>query len=60
MASPINAKADQRHPSIVGAGLIVGLLVGAAVGGAAHDFGTWVPVLGVAGLLLGLGLRQLG
>ena len=62
MASPTHGadpNANRRHPNIVGAGLVVGLLVGAAVGGAAGDFGTWVPVFGVAGVLLALGLRRL-
>jgi len=47
-----------RYPNLIGAGLMVGLLVGAAVGGASGNFDVWVPVLGIAGVLLGLALKR--
>ena len=45
---------QRRYPNLVGAGLIVGLLAGTAVGGVQGSFGLWVPLLGAVGLLLGV------
>ncbi len=48
---------QRRYPNMTGAGLLMGLLAGAAMGGSMGDFGLWVPLLGVVGLLLGLLLQ---
>ena len=39
---------------MIGAGLIVGILFGLAVGGALDNFGLWLPILGGLGLVVGL------
>lgn len=61
MASAMNAPDhSSRHPSVIGATTVVGMLVGAAVGGLSGNFSLWVPVLAVAGVLLGLLLTRGG
>jgi uncharacterized membrane protein YjjP (DUF1212 family) len=50
----------RRHPNMVGAGLIAGILAGLAVGGWQDNFGLWVPVAGALGVLIGLLLQARG
>jgi hypothetical protein len=45
---------QRRYPNMIGAGLIVGILFGLAVGGALDNFGLWLPILGGLGLVVGL------
>ena len=49
---------DRRHPNLIGAGLILGLMLGATLGGVTGDFDLWVPVVGLIGLSLGLALHR--
>ena len=51
---------QRRHPNMIGAGLVAGLLVGLAVGGWQSDFGLWVPVVGALGALVGYLLHAYG
>ncbi len=48
----------QRHPSLIGAGLLAGAIAGAAIGGATGNFAIWLPVGAAAGLLFGLLLHH--
>ena len=45
---------QHRHPNMIGAGLLAGLLAGTAMGGVMDDFGVWVSLLGAVGLVVGL------
>jgi len=45
---------QRRHPNMIGAGLLAGLLAGTAMGGVMDDFGVWVSLLGAVGLVVGL------
>lgn len=59
MANNAHAAATaQRHPSLIGAGLLAGAIAGAAIGGATGNFAVWLPVGAVAGLLFGLLLHR--
>ena len=49
---------NQRHPNLVGAGLILGLLLGVAIGGVTGNFALWVPIIGLIGVALGLALHH--
>lgn len=49
---------SQRHPNLIGAGLLAGAIAGAAIGGATGNFAVWVPLAAVAGLALGLVLHR--
>lgn len=49
---------SQRHPSLIGAGLLAGAIAGAAIGGATGNFAVWVPLAAVIGLLFGLVLQH--
>lgn len=53
MDEPIS-QTQRRHPNMVGAGLVAGILTGLAIGGAFDNFGLWVPLTGVVGLLAGM------
>ncbi len=44
---------QRRHPNMMGAGLVAGLLAGLALGGAFDNFGLWIPVLGALGFITG-------
>lgn len=48
----------QRHPSLIGAGLLVGAIAGAAIGGATGNFAIWVPLVAAVGLGVGLFLHR--
>ncbi|MEK9944734.1 MAG: hypothetical protein VW999_01980 [Alphaproteobacteria bacterium] len=50
----------RRYPNMIGAGLIAGILAGLALGGWQGNFGLWVPVAGILGLLVGLLLQANG
>ena len=59
MVDKLHAAAPaQRHPSLIGAGLLAGAIAGAAIGGATGDFAVWLPVGVAAGLLFGLLLHR--
>ena len=59
MADKSHAAASaQRHPSLIGAGLLAGAIAGAAIGGSTGNFAVWLPVGAAAGLLFGLLLHR--
>jgi len=51
---------QRRHPNMIGAGLVAGLLAGLAVGGWQGNFGLWVAVIGLLGTLVGYLLHAYG
>jgi len=48
----------QRHPNLVGAGVLAGAIAGATLGGVTGSFAAWLPLGAVAGLLFGLFLQH--